>query len=172
MTALEVILGLMVLGLGGALILLYKKTNKPHQAEPISINLDTAAISNSLKDNFKRLHEDVNTIPDTVIKSLTGSLNTQKGKLGELIGYLTLKAEYDKIIPLGTIIDFMAIKFPSDKDPGKVDFIDIKTGENARLNKDQRALRLLIKDKKINFLTIKLDTSEGFADEDSSGTTS
>ena len=95
-------------------------------------------------------------IPRRTMNVVTGTGNQMRGQLGELIGYLDLKARYDRIIPLGTIVDFMCIKFPQGDDPGKVDFIDIKTGSSARLSGDQRQLQKLIENKDINFIKVHI----------------
>jgi predicted Holliday junction resolvase-like endonuclease len=129
-----------------------------------SISLDTSSFTN----HIEVISKSINELPESVLRTLTGSANTHKGKLGELIGYLTLKAEYDRIIPLGNIVDFMAIKLPSEGNPGHVDFLDIKTGDSARLNKDQRALKSILTKKLVNFKTIKIDSIDGVPDDESS----
>lgn len=122
--------------------------------------------------NLKPMEEAIKQIPNKVLQSIQSSVNTKKGALGELIGYIELEAQYDRIIPLGNIVDFMCIKFPDisktgmNKDgvieEGRVDFVDIKTGKSSRLSKDQRMLQQLIKNKKINFvkMTVNTQTSE------------
>lgn len=108
--------------------------------------------------NLKPLQDEIVALPNKVLQSITASANTHKGSLGELIGYLQLHASYDRMIPLGNIVDFVCIKFPGEGD-GHIDFIDIKTGNSARLSKDQRALQKLIEDKKINFVKLKVETT-------------
>jgi predicted Holliday junction resolvase-like endonuclease len=143
------------------------------QQEPkVTVNVDTQPIFSEFKHYSAQVKQELNALPEDILRSLTGSANTHKGKLGELIGYISLKAEYDKIIPLGSIVDFMCISFPTDTNEGTVDFIDIKTGDSARLNKDQRALKNLITGKKIKFKTIKIDTIDGMPDDGSSTDTS
>jgi len=110
--------------------------------------------------NLDPLQKDIRNLPNKLLQSIQGSINTKKGIFGELIGYTQLKAEYDRIIPLGSICDFMCISFPTKDSPGKVDFVDVKTGKFARLSADQKALQKLIKEKQINFLTISIDTVE------------
>jgi len=107
-----------------------------------------------------RLAKKLGGLPDIIVNSITGTVNTHKGKLGELIGYISMKAEYDKIIPLGTIVDFMAIKFPKDDLEGCVHFIDIKTGKYSRLTPDQRKLKALLTKNVIQFKTIHVDEIE------------
>lgn len=116
--------------------------------------------------NLDGLERSVRDVPGKVLQSIQGSLNVHKGALGELIGYIQLRAKYDRIIPLGNIIDFICIKFPSETDSGYIDFIDVKTGRNSRLNKDQRSLQKLIKEKKINFIELKITDEKIVGNED------
>lgn len=146
-----------LIGLGavGAIYFMLKSFRIEAPPPPsIQVDVDTSAITRALADQLAHL-------PEQITQSITGTANTHKGKLGELIGYLQIKAEYDRIIPLGTIVDFMAIKFPTDTNPGYIDLIDIKTGQSARLSQDQRKLKELIEAKQINFKTIKIDNVEG-----------
>ena len=126
--------------------------------------------------NLQPLEEAIKGIPTKVLQSIQSSANTKKGALGELIGYIELEAEYDRIIPLGNIVDFMCIKFPDssrrgmnangEMDVGRVDFVDIKTGKSSRLSKDQRELQKLIQDKKVNFVKVKVDTQTSESNKD------
>ena len=104
------------------------------------------------------INQAIAEIPDRVLKSITSSANVKKGALGELVGYLELKASYDRIIPLGNIVDFIGIKFRGPDGEGHIDFIDIKTGKSARLSKDQKALQQLIMDKHIKFVKVKVES--------------
>lgn len=119
-------------------------------------------IDNSVESSqiISQLSSEIKLLPNQVLQSITGSANAQKGKLGELVGYITLKADYDRIIPIGNIVDVVAIKFPEGDDPGRIDFIDIKTGKNARLSTDQRKLKTVLDEKEIYFRTIKIDDVE------------
>jgi len=111
--------------------------------------------------NLKPLQDEMAALPNKVLQSITSSSNTHKGALGELIGYLQLHASYDRIIPLGNIVDFVCIKFSDEGVLGHIDFIDIKTGNRCRLSKDQRALQKLIEEKQINFIKLKVETTAG-----------
>lgn len=113
--------------------------------------------------DLEPVHKAVRELPNKVLQSIQNSTNTQKGALGELIGYLRLQAQYDRVIPLGNIVDFLCIKLPTDSRSGmdgRIDFVDVKTGKNARLSKEQRALRELIseliQDDRINFVELKV----------------
>lgn len=108
--------------------------------------------------NVAGIEKAIQEIPNKVLSSITSSTNNIKGNLGELIAYLQLKGEYDRLIPLGDIVDFIGIKFQKDNEPGRVDFIDIKTGDSAKLSKGQQKLRDLIEKQKVNFLKIKVAT--------------
>lgn len=137
---------------------------KTVSVQPTTVNTDIRPFIQQIEG----LKKQVNSIPDQTLQVITGSANTGKGKLGELIGFISLKSEYDRIIPMGSICDFIGIKLPDGDNPGSMDFIDIKTGSSARLSKDQRGLKNLIERKLINFKTVKIDTVEGFEDERSS----
>jgi predicted Holliday junction resolvase-like endonuclease len=108
----------------------------------------------------ERLKTYINKVPEQVTNSITGTANTHKGKIGELIGYIQLKAEYDRIIPLGGITDFVGIKYDTDKETGHVHFIDIKTGKHSKLTTDQRKFKKILDKKAISFRTIRIDDVE------------
>ncbi len=109
--------------------------------------------------HLKPLENLIAELPNKILQSITSSANTHKGNLGELIGYIHLRSSYDRIVPLGNIVDFMCIKFPEGDQEGHVDFIDIKTGNRSRLSKDQKGLQKLIEEKRINFVKLKVDTT-------------
>lgn len=119
-------------------------------------------VAQSLTIDMTALQRTMDSIPNKVLQSINGSINNAKGPLGELVGYLQIRASYDRIIPLGDITDFVGIKFSETDSQGNelaghIDFIDIKTGDKSRLSKDQRNLQKLIQDKKINFIKLKID---------------
>jgi hypothetical protein len=105
------------------------------------------------------VHRALDAVPNKVLQAVISSSNNLKGNLGELIGYLKLHAAYDRIIPLGNIVDFICIKLPKNGQEGCIDFVDIKTGGSAKLSKDQTQLKKLIEEKKINFVKLKVETS-------------
>lgn len=98
-------------------------------------------------------------LPTKTLNTIQGSINTTTGKLGEMIKFIELQRMYDRLIPVGDVIDFLAIRFPRDDDPGEIVFIDVKTGDKAVLNSDQKKLRALISDHKevISFKVVKVD---------------
>ena len=111
-----------------------------------------------IQHNIEHLEKIITEVPEKVLKSVTSSANVKKGALGELVGYVEMKASYDRIIPLGNIVDFIGIKFGCLEEEGHIDFIDVKTGKSARLSKDQKALQQLILDKRINFVKVKVES--------------
>lgn len=106
-----------------------------------------------------RLETAIKEIPAQVVRSIVGSTNYHKGSLGELTAYLELSSTYDRIICLGNIVDYIGIRFPTDKDPGTVDFIDVKTGRSARANKDQNKLKSIIQNGHVQFAIVKVSSS-------------
>ena len=112
-------------------------------SQPINIDLDS-------------IHRQLEGIPNKVLSSITSSSNFHKGALGELIGYLSLQGQYDRVIPLGNITDFILISFPTETNPGKIVFCDIKTGK-ARLSRDQTLFKKLIEEKKIEFVKFTIN---------------
>lgn len=143
-----------------AIIIVTKKGFK-RTFKDIKENIDEQLQKNNkvpeIKLDTKILEKMIDGVPGKVLQSITNSSNTHKGALGELIGYIELRAAYDRIIPIGNIVDFICIKLPKDGREGCIDFVDVKTGHKARLSKDQRELQQLIKDKKINFCTLKIN---------------
>ena len=147
----------------GVLLVMFKWHNEiknmpPPTIEIPPIHVDTTVDTTEIRRDLQKMKEG---IPEYVVRSLTGVASAQKGRLGELTGYLALRAEYDRIIPLGSIADFIAIKLPTDTDPGYIHFVDVKTGKSARLTSDQRKFRELIEAKQLGFKTIKIDTLDG-----------
>jgi predicted Holliday junction resolvase-like endonuclease len=122
-----------------------------HQA-PIKISAPDDPRIDELIDIIRQM-------PTKVLESIQSSTNHQKGKLGELIGYLQLNSQYDRLLSIRDTVDFIGIRFPKQGDPGTVDFIDIKNGQSARLTKDQMALKKILDGKHISFKKVKVDTT-------------
>jgi len=110
--------------------------------------------------DLTKIERFMDNLPNKVSQSIQGSVNRHKGILGELIGYIHLQAQYDRIIPLNSITDFVGIRFPKNGDLGTIDFIDIKTGKSAKLSSDQTALRKLIQNKQIGFIKFEVNIDE------------
>lgn len=124
-----------------------------------TITLPSLPNDHSMINNFlNEFNQKLESLPGRVLDSITGSISNQKGKLAELIAYLNLKANYDRIIPLGNIVDFIGITFPKEGTPGTFDLIDIKNGRSARLSEDQKQLQKLIQEQKIQFVKVKVTT--------------
>lgn len=140
--------------------LLYLLRTKPNiqSQEQHQENNPQLYVSTVTHDRLTDMESRIDDLPNKVLASINGSISNQKGKLAELIAYVNLKAGYDKVIPLGNIVDFIGIRFPSDKDAGTFDFIDIKNGKSARLSEDQKQLQKLIKTNNIQFLKVKIIT--------------
>lgn len=133
--------------------------------EPLAAPAPVSHTTIDFTPTEKRLRELIDKIPERVTSSITGTANTHKGKIGELIGYIQLKSDYDRIIPIGNITDFVGIKFTTSDEkgvnkPGYVHFIDIKTGKQAKLNPDQKKFKDLLDSKSISFKVIKIDDVE------------
>ena len=108
-----------------------------------------------------KYHADLDQLPNRVVQSVSGTANNAKGKLSELIGYISLSAGYDKVIPFHDITDFVCVRFPKDNDPGSIDFVDIKNGKSAKLSHDQYRLKKIIEQKHIKFIKVQIDTDVG-----------
>ena len=104
----------------------------------------------------------IKTLPSKVLATLKGATNSLQGDLGEHIQLLKLKADYDILIPLGSIVDYIGIKFPNENNEGTLDFIEVKTN-NSRLSSSQKKLQDLVVRRKIGFkqVTVKIDDIQG-----------
>lgn len=103
-------------------------------------------------NNHKEMDELVKGLPQKVLESIRGSASNLRGDLGEYIQLLKLKADYDIIMPMGDIVDYICIKFPDEETGflGALDFVEVKTG-NSRLSQSQKKVRSVIQNKAINF---------------------
>lgn len=114
----------------------------------------------SLHVNLDPVHRAIEGIPNKVLQSIVSKNNNYRGDLGELVSFLKLGSIYDRVIPINNLADFIGIKFPTETEEGRIDFIDVKTGK-ASLSKDQKILKKLIEDKKINFVKFRIDINTG-----------
>ncbi len=108
-------------------------------------------IPTDLIDLYKGLQE----LPNRVLQTIQGSINPQKGKMAELLTYAELRYDYDRIIPLGWPIDFIGIKNNS-----QIDFIEVKSGENYILTMEEKHIKRLVSEGKVNFRLIKVTEEE------------
>jgi len=112
--------------------------------------------SSELPPNILALYQEIQAVPNRVLSTIQGSINPQKGKVAELLTYAELRYDYDKIVPLGSPIDFIGIKHGE-----KIDFIEVKSG-GAVLSSDEKEIRKLIAAGKVNFrlITVKDQAAE------------
>lgn len=147
---------------------LRKEEKRLHEKLEKILNLDKEIVIHPTPINvdLEPLERTIRDLPTKVLHSIQGSINGYKGALGELIGYIELRNGYDRILPLGNIVDFICIRFPTEENEGVVDFVDVKTGSSSRLSKDQRLLQDLINTKKIGFIKLTI-TDNKIAGNDS-----
>ena len=101
------------------------------------------------------LYRGVQDLPTKVLQVIQGSINPQKGRMAELLTYAELRYDYDRIIPLGQPIDFIGIK-----NNDRIDFIEIKSGISYLLTPEEKHIKNLIAQGRINFRLIKVSDSE------------
>jgi len=164
-----IILAVLVLGPVVAIYVLKKWINQVFENRPLTFSQhdyspELGKISSALEALNKQesaLTTALEKVPTKVLNTIQGSVNTTTGKLGELIKFLELQRTYDRLIITGDIVDFLGIRFPKGDDPGAIEFIDIKTGDKAALNADQKKLRDLISKNKdvIAFKVVKVEIS-------------
>jgi predicted Holliday junction resolvase-like endonuclease len=154
----DVILGVIILVCIIWISYLYKQKEEEIRFAPPQITTQQV--------DLQPLKKQMDELPVKIMNTIQGNINNMKGELGEFIGYLQLHASYDRIIPINSITDFICVRLPKNGVDGAIDFVDCKTG-SARLSKEQRALRKLIEEKKINFvkLTVQVN-STSVGDED------
>ncbi len=101
------------------------------------------------------LYKGVQDLPAKVLQVIQGSINPQKGRMAELLTYAELRYDYDRIIPLGQPIDFIGIK-----NNDRIDFIEIKSGINHLLTEEEKHIKNLIAQGRINFRLIKVSDTD------------
>ncbi len=111
--------------------------------------------SSEIPQDFIDLYKQVNNLPLRVLQTIQGSINPQKGKMAELLTYAELRYDYDRIIPLGWPIDFIGIK-----NNDRIDFIEVKSGTTAILTEEEKHIKNLIANGRINFRLIKVSEDE------------
>lgn len=156
---------------GKTLAELVKQLNSEKDANS-SLRQKVSDVSGGMRDSLREMQNFLGTqdrqlsnlqsqlkdVPTKTLNVIQGSVNTTSGKMGELIGFLKLKSDYDRLIPINDIVDFLAIKFPDENSLGCIEFMDVKTGKNARLNDDQRKLKQMIEENKdcISFTVVNI----------------
>lgn len=101
------------------------------------------------------LYRKVDGLPLRILQTIQGSINPQKGKIAELLTYAELRYDYDRIIPLGHPVDFVGVK-----NNERIDFIEVKSGESFVLTDEEKHIRKLVTEGKVNFRLIKITESE------------
>ena len=101
------------------------------------------------------LYKGVQDLPTKVLQTIQGSINPQKGKMAELLTYAELRYDYDRIIPLGWPIDFIGIK-----NNERIDFIEVKSGSFHVLTDEEKHIKNLIVNGRVNFRLIKVTEDE------------
>ncbi|MDO8638296.1 MAG: Holliday junction resolvase-like protein [Candidatus Daviesbacteria bacterium] len=108
-------------------------------------------IPTDLIDLYKGLQD----LPAKVLQTIQGSINPQKGKMAELLTYAELRYDYDRIIPLGMPVDFIGIK-----NNERIDFIEVKSGNFHVLTEEEKHIKNLITNGRVNFRLIKVSEEE------------
>lgn len=114
-------------------------------------NKRQADIPTDLIDLYRGLQE----LPVRVLQTIQGSINPQKGKMAELLTYAKLRYDYDRIIPLGQPVDFIGIK-----NNETIDFIEVKSGKLYILTEEEKHIKNLIANGRVNFRLIKITEEE------------
>jgi predicted Holliday junction resolvase-like endonuclease len=129
------------------IILLFRqhKGGKP-DTEELEAKLKYALASADAVEEIRDLLED---LPKDVLTSITRSQGTRSGKLNELLATLEL-TKYDRLIYLGTPIDFIGIDFERG-----IDFIEVKSGRE-RFSDDEIKLKDLVECKMVNYVPLSV----------------
>lgn len=111
--------------------------------------------STEVPQNLIDLYKQVENLPLKIFQTIQGSINPQKGKMAELLIYAELRYDYDRIIPLGWPIDFIGIK-----NNERIDFIEVKSGQNHILTNEEKHIKNLVMNGAVNFRLIKVTEDE------------
>ena len=112
-------------------------------------------VKSDIPQDFIDLYRQVDNLPSKVLQTIQGSINPQKGKMAELLTYAELRYDYDRIIPLGWPIDFIGIK-----NNERIDFIEVKSGTAYVLTDEEKHIKNLILNGRVNFRLIKVTEEE------------
>jgi hypothetical protein len=109
---------------------------------------------------IKESSKAIEALPNKTLQSIQGSANNGSGKLGELIQLIKLKDTYDRLIPLGSVSDFMGIRFATDSEPGQIHFVEVKANRSS-LSVDQRKFKSMLdsNNTEVVFKTVKVEIS-------------
>jgi predicted Holliday junction resolvase-like endonuclease len=117
-----------------------------HNTEELESKLRYALAS---ADSVKALHTMLEDLPRDVLASITRSQSARSGKLNELLATLEL-AKYDRLIYLGSPIDFIGIDYSRG-----IDFIEVKSGR-AQFSEDEIKLKDLVELKMVNYVPLSV----------------
>lgn len=97
----------------------------------------------NLESDLGAVYSLLKQTPMNILNTIRGANNKLQGEFGEYAASLAIKSQYDKIINLGDICDFIGIQFPREGSRGKIHFIEVKTG-GASLSKEQILFKKLV----------------------------
>ncbi len=117
--------------------------------------LQSRSPKSDIPQDFIDLYKQVDNLPLRVLQTIQGSINRQKGKMAELLTYAELRYDYDRIIPLGWPIDFIGIK-----NNDRIDFIEVKSGQTHILTDEEKHIKNLITQGRVQFRLIKVSEDE------------
>ncbi len=120
-----------------------------------STSLPKDFIDENFQTSLIDLYRQVDGLPLKVLQTIQGSINPHKGKMAELLTYAELRYDYDRIIPLGWPIDFIGIK-----NNERIDFIEVKSGKAYILTEEEKHIKNLITNGRVNFRLIKVTEDE------------
>jgi predicted Holliday junction resolvase-like endonuclease len=117
--------------------------------------------------DYDSVKKDMALLPNKVLQALKSSTSNIRGSMAEHISFLKLSSDYDRLIPIGNVIDFIGIKFDSKSESfdGHIDFIDIKTGK-SRLTQDQMKVKRLAEGGRTRFVKVKINTDSSIIGEE------
>lgn len=108
-------------------------------------------------DEWKRKREE--EIRKDVVKR---SRATLKGKVGEQVAPLLPQFEHEPSDArfIGSPVDYVIFDGHSRNEPKGVTFVDVKTGEKARLSPIQKGFREVVEEGKVNWETLRIENIE------------
>jgi len=93
---------------------------------------------------------------DAVKKSLSTILGRVGEQVAPLLAFLELGVEPKDLRFIGTPVDYIAFKGLSRDNVEEIIFVEVKTGEKARLEPRQREIKRVIEEKKVRFVVLSV----------------
>jgi predicted Holliday junction resolvase-like endonuclease len=93
---------------------------------------------------------------DAVKRSLSTILGRVGEQLAPLLVFLELGVEPKDLRFIGTPVDYIAFKGLSRDNVEEIIFVEVKTGEKARLEPRQREIKRVIEEKKVRFVVLSV----------------